>query len=181
MDTPVTLEEVWKLFKETDRKMQETDVKMQETDRMIKDVTRSVGRLGNRLGDFVEDLVEPSVVRLFQERGIVVHEVHSKIQSTRGTESIEIDLLVVNDTDVVAVECKSQLTTEDIQEHLLRLSKFKRLFPRYADAHLMGAMATMVAGTHVAEYAMKKGLFLMQQSGENVVIVNGPHFEATVW
>ena len=69
---------------------------MQETDRMIKDVTRSVGRLGNRQGDFVEDLVELSVMRLFQGRGIVVHEVHSKIQSTRGTESIKIDLLVVH-------------------------------------------------------------------------------------
>jgi DNA-binding transcriptional MerR regulator len=33
----VTLEEVWALFKETDRKFKETDLKFQETDRMLKE------------------------------------------------------------------------------------------------------------------------------------------------
>ena len=115
-----TLDDVWKLFQETDRKFQETDKK-------IKEVTESVGRLGNKLGDFIEEMVHPAAVRLFQERGIDVHEVHRNVTSTRDGEGIEVDLLVVNDTDIIAIECKSTLGIDDINEHLERLKKLKSL------------------------------------------------------
>ncbi len=90
-----TLEDIWKLFQETDRKFQETDKK-------IKQVTENIGRLSNKLGDFIEEMVHPAAVRLFQERGIDVHEVHRNVSSTRHGEGIEVDLLVVNDTDIIA-------------------------------------------------------------------------------
>jgi hypothetical protein len=82
MMSSTTLEEVWALFrevaeaqKETDRKFQETDHKFQETDRQLKQLGKQMGDLGNRLAEFVEGLVKPAVVRLFQSRRIAVHEV----------------------------------------------------------------------------------------------------------
>jgi hypothetical protein len=105
----VTLEEVWALFrevaeaqKETDRKFQETDRKFQQTDRWLREqgretdrklklVTTAIGDLGNRLGEFVEGLVKPAVVRLFQARGIPVHEVHPGVEVVRNGERLEID------------------------------------------------------------------------------------------
>jgi len=59
-------------------------------------------------------MVSPAVVRLFQAQGIEVHEVHPGVQGTRHGESLEIDLLVVNDGTLVAVECKSKLTPTHI-------------------------------------------------------------------
>ena len=47
-----------------------------ETDREIKAVNASIGRLTNRLGEFVEEAVRPATVKLFRDRGIDVHEVH---------------------------------------------------------------------------------------------------------
>lgn len=95
-------------FQETDRLLreqsQETDRKFQETDRKIKTVTATVGDLGNRLGEFVEGLVRPAVVRLFRERGIEVHEVYPDVEVDRHDEGLEIDLLVVNDTEAVGVK-----------------------------------------------------------------------------
>jgi hypothetical protein len=38
--------------------------------RIVANASREVGRLGDRWGTFVENLVEPAVLRLFQERGI---------------------------------------------------------------------------------------------------------------
>jgi hypothetical protein len=55
----------------------------QETDRQIKSVSKQIGDLGNRLGEFVEYQVRPAVVRLFQERGIDVHEFHPGLSVTR--------------------------------------------------------------------------------------------------
>lgn len=96
-------------IQETERVMKERD---QELSKKIKQVTESIGKLGNRLGDFIEDAVRPAAVRLFREQKIQVHEVHRNISVQRGNEGLEIDLLVVNDQDAVAIECKSNLTTE---------------------------------------------------------------------
>ncbi|MEB3121810.1 MAG: hypothetical protein VKL41_11380 [Snowella sp.] len=153
----------------------------QETDRQIKSVSKQIGELGNRLGEFVEYQVRPAVVRLFQERGIDVHEFHPGLSVTRDHEGLEIDLLVVNDTDAILVEVKSKLTQRDVDEHLQRLSKFKRLMPRFRDVKALGAVAAMIVPDKVASYAYRQGLFVLVQSGENVVILNDGEFTPQVW
>jgi len=168
-------------FQDTDRKFQDTDRKFQETDRKLKEVLNSLGRLGNKLGDFVEEMVKPALVRLFQSRGIAVHEVHRGVSAERQGEAIEIDLLVVNDSEVVAVECKSSLSTDDVDEHLARLARLRRLLPRYTEARVMGAVAAIVLHDDVARYAYRNGLFVLAQSGDGVVIRNDANFVPATW
>ncbi len=62
---------------------------------------------------------------------------HQNVSVTRDGEGIEVDLLVVNDGDVVAIECKSTLGLDDVNEHLARLEKVKRLLPSYANKQVM--------------------------------------------
>ena len=97
-----TLDDIWKLFQETDRRMKETDRQMKETDRKIKEVSTEIGRLGSKFGFFLEEMLYPAAVRLFKERNIDVHEVHRNVSAHRNGEGIEVDLLVINDN--VAVE-----------------------------------------------------------------------------
>ncbi len=191
----VTLDEVWALFrevaeaqKETDRKFQETDRKFQETarqieatDRQIKQMSKNIGDLGNRLGEFVEGLVKPALVRLFQARGIAVHEMHPDVSVDRHNEGIQIDLLVVNNTEAVLVEVKSKLAQADVDEHLERLAKFKRMLPRYGDVRALGAVAAMVVPPEVARYAYRRGLYVLAQSGDSVVILNDDRFQPIAW
>lgn len=168
-------------FQETDRKFQETALRFRETERFLKDVGKKIGDLGNRLGDFVQEMVRPAVVRVFRERGIDVHEVHRNIYVERDGESAEIDLLVVNDQEAIAVECKSQLSIEDVNEQLQRLAKIKRLLPKYRDVRLMGAVAAMVMSDEVARYAYRQGLYVLAQSGEAVLIRNDAQFVPKIW
>jgi hypothetical protein len=172
-------------FQETDRLLkeqsQETDRKFQETDRKIKAVTAAIGELGNRLGEFVEGFVRPAVVQLFQARGLEVHEVYTDIEVNRGEEGLQIDLLVVNSTEAVLIEVKSKLALADVDDHLERLSKFKRLMPRYADVRALGAVAAMVIPKDVARYAYRKGFFVLAQSGESLVILNDAKFQPKAW
>lgn len=180
-DTDRKFQETDLKFQDTDRKFQETDRKFQQTRREIKVVNESIGRLGNRLGDFVEEMVRPAAVRLFREQGIDVHEVHRGVEASRDGDDIEIDLLVVNTTDVVAVECKSLLGIDDVNQHLLSLGKLKKLLPTYAEKRVMGAVAAMVLPDNVGRYAYKQGLFVISQSGDHLLIRNDVKFKPHVW
>lgn len=104
-------------------------------------LSKSLDELGNRLGEFVEHLVAPAVVRLFRAPGIEVHAVYSSVSAKRDGEALEIDLLVVNDGALVGVECKSKLVEEHIDRHLARLEKLKRVLPLYKNHRIMGAVA----------------------------------------
>ena len=194
-----TADEVWQLLgelaesqKETDRKFQETDQKFQETaqrfqdtERLIKEQNRQLneqlGKLGNRLGEFVEWQVRPAAVRLFQERGIDVHEMYPGVSARRPEGNLEIDLLVVNNSEAVLIEVKSKLSQADVDEHLERLAKFKQLMPRYQDVKALGAVAAMVVPDEVARYAYRKGLFVLAQSGDSLMILNDVQFRPQAW
>ncbi|MFM6734657.1 MAG: DUF3782 domain-containing protein [Microcystis panniformis] len=176
-----TIEDIRAILKELAQSQQELSQAQKETDKQINRVSQQIGELGNRLGEFVEWQVRPAVVRLFQERGIDVHEFHPGISVKRDNEGLEIDLLVVNDTDAILVEVKSKLTQRDVDEHLQRLAKFKRLMPRFRDVKALGAVAAMIVPNEVASYACRQGLFVLVQSGENVIILNDAEFAPQIW
>ena len=187
-----TADDVWQLLgelvqaqKETERRFKETErlfkEQSQKTDQQIKQVNEQLGKLGNRLGEFVEWQVRPAAVRLFQERGVDVHELHTGVSVKRAQGGLEIDLLVVNETEVVVIEVKSKLTQRDVDEHVIRLAKFKQFMPRYQEVTAWGAVAWMVVTDEVASYAYSRGLFVLAQSGDSVVILNDPNFKPQVW
>ena len=191
-ETDRQLKDTERLLKEqsqgADRRMQEADLRMQEadrrreeTDRQIQQVSRQIGKLGNRLGEFVEWQVRPAAIRLLQERNIEVHELASEISVQRDGEGLEIDLLAINTSQAVLIEVKSKLSQTDVDEHLERLAKFKRLMPRYQDVSALGAVAAMVIPTDVARYAYRQGLFVIAQSGDHLVILNDPAFVPKAW
>ena len=185
------------MSKETDRRFQETDhlikelskrvdLTSQEVAKMSQEVKRvsdELGHLGNRLGEFVEYLIKPALVKLFQARNIEVHKVHRDIEANNPTLNLamQIDLLVVNSLICILVEVKSHLSIDDVNEHLERMEKFKPLFPEYKNRQVMGAVYGMVVPDNVAKYAYKKGFFVIGQKGETAVILNDEKFKAVVW
>jgi hypothetical protein len=214
-----TLDDVWRLFRETEHQFQETERQFQETerqfqendrkikearteterrirdareqterqfretDRKIQEVSEQIGNLGNRLGEFVEGLVAPALVRLFQARGIQVDGL-SRDHSRRNQNlnlAAQIDLLVTNGDVCIVVEVKSKLSIDDVNEHLERMNKFKPLFPEYADKKAYGSVAAMVIPDDVAKYAYRKGFFVLAQQGETVVILNDETFKPLAW
>lgn len=192
-ETDRQFQETNRKFQETDRKFQETDRKlaemfekvsaqMQETDRKIKEVSEQIGRLGGRLGEFVEGLVAPACETLFAERGIPIHIVSPNVKAKLdGGRHMEIDLLVVNTGTVSLVEVKSKLTVEDVRDHIKQMEEFKEFFPEYADKKAIGTVAGMVVDESVVRFAIKRGLFVMVQSGETVRIANNETFVPKIW
>ena len=158
-------------------------LRLKETDRLVKAVSKQLGEHGNRLGEFVQEMVRPAVVRLFQQRQLPVHQVLPNIAAfdDNGQLRVEIDLLVINSDTAVAVECKSRLSIDDVDEHLQRLALLKDCFPQYGKFAILGAVAAMVMPKDVSRYAYRKGLFVLAQSGDAVKILNDDAFQPHEW
>ncbi|HIJ84993.1 MAG: DUF3782 protein [Magnetococcales bacterium] len=172
-------------FEETRRILresgEETDRRFQETERVVKEVSRQIGQLGSRWGEFVEKMIAPACIDMFTKRGIQVDEVFSRARKNLDGQNMEIDLLVANTVAAVLVEVKSNLRVEDVRDHLERLKKFKRFFPRYADCTVYGAVAGIVIDADADQFAMNRGLFVIAQSGETVRIANDESFVPKTW
>jgi len=200
-----TFDDVWRMFQETDRQikeraaetdrqfketalqMKETDRQLKEraaeTERLVKKMTQSIGNLGNRLCDFVEEMVKPGLVRVFQAQGLKVHRTMQNLtcRDDHGQFLAQVDLLVVDSDTAIAVECKSHLSTDDVNQHLERMAMFKDCWPEYAAYKLLGGVAAVVLPEDVGRYAYRKGLFVLAQSGEAIEIRNDAGFVAKIW
>ncbi|MCX8143017.1 MAG: hypothetical protein N3F62_02040 [Bacteroidia bacterium] len=125
-------EKIWKLFQETDKKFQETDKKFQETAKQFEETKqllkeeslkteKKLRQLENLFighwGNLVESLVEGNLAKILRERGIDVRGTRQRVKSLYNGKEIEIDILVINGTDIVAVEVKTTLRVEDVNEY----------------------------------------------------------------
>ncbi len=191
-ETDRKFQETDRKFQETDRKFRETDRKFQETDhelarvladthREVTEMSRAVNALTGKWGKFVEGLLAPGVVRLFQKRSIVVQQVFQRAKAQRNGQNLEIDLLAANGEFVVAIEAKSSLSVADVGEHLEDLEKFKTFFPQYKNHKLIGAVAGIVIEENADRFAYQSGLFVIGQSGETVKILNDEKFIPRTW
>ena len=166
---------------EADRRGAEADRRHAELEKLVAAANAAANNLTSRWGRFVENLVEPAAVRLFQERGIEVKETHKRMKVKRGDLEMEIDIFVVDDHEAVAIEVKSHLTKSEVDEFLAELPLFKQAFPAYKDYKIYGAVAGIEIDENVDRYAYKKGLFVIRQSGDTVEIANDLKFKPQSW
>ncbi|MDR2069149.1 MAG: hypothetical protein LBP71_04705 [Spirochaetaceae bacterium] len=167
----VTFEEVWAMMQETDRRMKETDRQMKETDRRIKNTERMIGELGNRLGDVIEHLMSPKLHTKFKNLGFAFTRDSRNVEIHNGEPLAEIDVLLENGEYAMAVEVKTRLTIEDIQEHLERMEVLRRAADERNDRRkYLGAVAGASVSKLVLAYALKKGLYVIIPSAETVDI-----------
>ena len=166
---------------ESDRRAAEADRSMAELKRTVERTSKAVDSLTTRWGRFVEELVEPAVLRLFQEKGIDIKEVYPRARVKRQGIAMEIDILGVDDTDLVVVECKSRLSQDDVDEFIEKLTRFKIAFPHYQNYRAYGAVAGIEINEGIDRYAYKKGLFVIKPSGDTVAIINDADFQPNTW
>ncbi len=101
---------------EADRRAAEADRRLAKLEKTVANTSRAVDSLTTRWGRFVEELVEPAVISLFRGKGIDVKETYSRARVKRQGIAMEIDILAVDETEVVLVECKSRLSKDDVNE-----------------------------------------------------------------
>lgn len=163
---------------ETDRKIQETAA---ENRRINRQLSQQIGSLGGKWGLFVENLVAPACETIFLEWGIPVHRVSQRVRQRQNGDSMEIDVLVLNQNHVLAVEVKSTLSVDDVKDFGEKLSHFREFFPEYEQRQLYGAVAGIGIDAGADRYAYRQGLFVLVQSGETMAILNDRQFQPHNW
>jgi len=166
--------------KETDRQQRETERLFKENVEQFKETDRRLnelaGMFGDQMGRLAEAIVEPACLRLFRERGIAVMHTMQRVESAVAGAEMEMDVLLANGTEVVAVEVKFSLGVRDVNRFLERLALFRRAFPQYSHHVLYGAVAGLHSQPEVRRYAARKGLLVLKPSGSMVEIANTPNY-----
>jgi hypothetical protein len=178
--------EIWDLFKETDAKFKETQIELdkrfKETDVRFKETDQKLRRLeglfGLQWGRMMEALVEPAALNLFRERGLDVHTIAPRIKHKRNGHTLELDLVLENEGEVVILEVKSALRVQDIQDFLADLNQLLDFVPRYRSYKVYAGVAGLDIMEDADRYAYRQGLFVLTFTGEGVVqIKNDPDFQ----
>jgi hypothetical protein len=149
--------------------------------RQMEIINKQLAKFSDPLGDFIAWQVYPSVFELFQEWGFDFCYISSGVSVHREGAFLDIDVFAASDSEAILIAVKTKLSQGDVDEHLHRLARFKRLMPRFKDVKGFGAVAAMVVPDKVASYAYRQGLFVLVQSGESVVILNDAEFIPQIW
>ncbi|MCC5945671.1 MAG: hypothetical protein JJT94_12110 [Bernardetiaceae bacterium] len=179
--------------REAERKKMEAERKKMEAaaaaskkdlDKALKRLARQVGEITDNLGRFAEEQIYPRVLDFFYDRGVMLRECYQRvvIKDEHGHFLMEIDLLLTNGEIAVVVEVKHKLKQKDVEEHLERMDKIIN-YPIGVTrgVSLSSAVAGMIVTEEVANFAMKKGLYVIKPKGNSVEIINAPDFKPKTW
>ena len=171
-------EEAEKRQKEFDRRLEETRRQMQDTDRRLK---KTDELFNSQWGKLVESLVEGDLVALLQARSIEVESTHPRVSGRRRGEHYEFDILAINGEEVVVVEVKTTLRSEDVTHFLGKLARFTEYEPVWKGKKIFGAVAYLKTDASVQSYSERQGLFVIRATGSSASIINPTDFRPKVF
>jgi hypothetical protein len=187
----LTFEDVWaaileteKMFKETDRQIKEMALQFQETDRRLKKTDKQIGELGNRFGELAEHLVTPNIAEKFRALHYTFTKAGPDVAffNRDGSFLAEVDVWLENGEFAMAVEVKSKLRTEHVDDHVRRMAILRSYLDEREDTRkLLGAVAGAIVPPDLRNYVLKKGFYLIEQSGDTVKIRAPRGFKPRIW
>jgi len=171
--------ETEKIQKEAWAAIRETQQAHKETEKALKETQKNVGGLSNSLGSMVEHILTPGRLQKFKEFGYSFTRLAS-YSYTAGVLA-QIDGMLENGTQAMAVEVKLTLRQIDIDDHIKRMEKIRKFADEHGDKRqFIGAIAAIITDESSKNYALKKGLFVIEPSGEDVKVTK-PTGEPRVW
>jgi hypothetical protein len=171
------IEEIGMAHRETEKSL---DKAIRETEKTLnkaigeteKTLNKAIGGLSNTMGALVERFMTAGLPQKFKQFGFTFGRV-TTVKWADGENNIytELDGLLENGDQAMVVEVKTTLRNEDVDDQLERMEKVRK----YADLHgdrrdFFGAIAAAIASKSSRTYALKKGLFVIEPSGEDVKI-----------
>jgi hypothetical protein len=157
----------------TDLAIQKMTMQVEEMSKEVKDFVNSskndFSRINNRLGHLIEFIVAPGIRMDMEEFGhkfkyAKANKVFKGIKDGKKRDLAEVDLLLSNGTEVMAVEIKTTLSMGWVKEHIEKLDTLRE-FEKYTKIQgkkLLGAVAGVFINDEAREYAKKRGLYVIE-------------------
>jgi len=149
-------------------------------DKLSEDTNRSIKEMKNvfttQWGRLVEALCKPAAYALFKKEGIEIDRVYEGMRKAKvtGQDAMEIDVALCDTSVAVIVEVKTRCCKRDIDYFLSQMKHCKEWFPDFASKKLLVAVAAIQYDNGADTYAQKKGLYVLQLSGEDTFTLQAP-------
>ncbi|MDR1908519.1 MAG: hypothetical protein LBQ35_01205 [Spirochaetaceae bacterium] len=166
-----------------DSMREDTKLWLAEMRRIVKRLSKNIGGVNNSLGKWVEKMVSARLWEKFNAVGYVFTKGGPCELIEDNRVLTQVDVFLENGEYAMPVEVKTDLTIEDIDEHLERIEKIRRYMDKRNDKRkLVGAAAGAIVPDNVLNYAFKKGLYVLVQSGKSVALAERPeNFKVREW
>ena len=166
-------------MKETDRRLEklfrETDERINKTSKQIEETNKRYGGFTNEFGKMIEDLCKPAALKIFKAEGIDIDHVYEGSRRERvGEEEMEVDALLCNRTEAVAVEVKTTCFKKDVDYFLKKMKNFKKIFHEFEGKKVYVAIAAMRFANGSDKYAQRKGLYVLSPLSDGMFTLEKP-------
>jgi hypothetical protein len=192
----LTFEDVWAAMLKTDEHIKQVDEQIKQVDEQIKamsqqadetskevaktskevaKISKNLGGIGNTIGKMTEAMFSFELWKKFSVHGFKFTQ-GSSIKFSSGNQVLaEVDFFMENGDYAMPVEIKTELSVEDVDDHLKRMDKIRQYMDRRKDKRkLVGAVAGAVVAPNVVKYAQRKGFFVLVQTGDSIGIARLP-------
>ena len=128
-----------------------------------------------------DSLVENDLYVLLKKKGIEVQSTSVNGHGMHEGERLWYNAMAVGREEVILVEVRVSLRTEDVTDFLERLAKFKDWMKHYRGRRILGAVAYLGAEESAEVYAERQGLFVIRATGSSASIINQADFQPRVF
>ena len=169
----VEIQEIKQLLKELVLSQKETDIKFKETDKRIK---AAFDLFEGQWGKLRESLVEGDLIKLLQAKGINVHDTSMRRKGVYEGNNYEFDIIAHNGTEIVIVEVKTTLKTQDVKAFVQKLKQVRVWLDEYKNYTVYGAIAFLRADSGSEMFAQSEKLFVIKATGNSAMIIKSDDF-----
>lgn len=153
----------------TDAQLAKTDAQLAKTDAKLERLAEMYGGISNNMGRAAEDFFFHTLKNNPNVKGIYFDFIDKNVHRYKNGIEDEFDILLVNGQDIMIIEVKNSLKINDIEKMLERkMQNFYKLFPEYGNYRVHIAFACYSLTEGVKDFAIQKGVILLQGRGEIV-------------
>jgi len=148
-------------------------------DKLSKTVDRWAGRFGNTTGYITEMILVPGIRKKMDSHGHRFESLSARREFYRRDGSVftEVDVLLENDKEVMIVEIKTHLTTDNVEYQVKRLNRLRKgeTEAKITGRSLIAAVAGLSIDEDAREMAKELGMYVIQiTENDSSITVEAP-------
>jgi hypothetical protein len=168
----------------TDEQQRRTDEQIAKTSKEVAELSKNIDREHRSPGGWTEETVAAKLWEKFEAFGYEFTGDCQNLIFRDGEQTFAAANIFLESSDyAMSVKVGRNLSEEDIDDHLDRIGKIRLHMDRRGDKRrLVGAVAGAIVPDNVRQYAQKKGLYVVVQSGDSIEVASMPKgFEVREW